>query len=189
MKKNKLLKTILVIAALSVIVLFIILYFVYADIKSKNEHASFLSNEFSSQDTKRNYLASTQKTIKNIGADIDRINNSILAKDGDVKFIGNLESMARQNGLSMAIDSLVLLDKSDTTSNTITSLKISAKTIGSWSGTYKFLVELESSPVKVKINKFDISGAMDGGDSVPQQTGVSSGSWQSNIEMEVLKYK
>ncbi len=187
MQNNKFLKIILFVLGLAVLLVFVLYYFVYEDIKSKNQHVSTLSNDLSSQSAKRDYLILTQKVIQNIGIDINRINNSIIAKDGDVKFIENLESIARQNGLTMTIDSLVLADNPEFASSSITTLQIRAKTKGNWSGNYKFLVELESLPIKIRVNKFDLSNtAVETGSDV-KKAGV--GIWQSTFEISVLKYK
>lgn len=180
MQNFKSLKIILTLLSLAVFIVCIIYYFLYKDIKSKNEHISLITNKVLFQSDEQNYLLSTQKVIQSISSDIDHINNSVIQKGGDVKFIEGLESLARRSGLSISIDSLTILDNPDLASSSIKTLQIRAKTSGSWFGNYKFLSELEAMPVKIRVNKFDIA-KMDEED-------VSNSPWQSTFEINVLKY-
>ena len=189
MQNSKLNRIILVTAGLAVIVVFILYYFVYQGIKSKNEHISSLSNDLSSQGDKQDYLISTQRIIQGISSDIDRINNSIIAKDGDVGFIENLESLAREVGLTMEIDSLVLVDNPEFASSSIVTLKIRAQVSGNWVGTYRFLAQLESLPLKIKINKFDLRNTTIEISPDVKKSGSSNNVWQSAFEIDVLRYK
>ena len=172
-----------------VVVIFGLCYLVYQDIKDKNENHHTLSHGLLFQNDKQDYLVSTQKTIDNINPDITRINSSVVSKEGEVSFIENLESIARINGLSIEIDSLVFEDRGDSSSSLISVLKIKAKTKGSWYGSYVFLARLESLPFKIKIDRFSLANT---GTEVPvpdEKGGVPNGDWQSTFEIAVLKYK
>ena len=130
-------------------------YFLFKDIRLRNEHISKLSQEVSSLSSKQDYLVSTQKMIGSINQDIIRIDNSIITKDGDVAFIENLELIAKSNGLTLNIDSLVFEDDTKLTGAGLTTLKIKAKTTGNWSNTYRFLSQIESLPFKIKVNRLE----------------------------------
>jgi hypothetical protein len=135
------------------------------------------------------YMISLERTIQNADPDIIRINNSIIAKDGDVEFIETLEQMAKTNGLSVSIDSLTLENNPILAGSNVTILRIKAKTQGSWLGTYTFLSELESLPLKIKVDKF---GFANGGSDTQTPSGKSAKAtvvWQSIFEIVVLKYK
>jgi len=189
MYNYRLLKIILLTQSVLVVVIFGLCYLVYQDIKYKNENHHTLSHSLLFQNDKLAYLVSTQKAIDNISSDIVRIDSSVVSKEGEVDFIENLESIARENGLSIEIDSLVFEDKGDGSSNPINVLKIKAKTKGSWRGSYVFLSRLESSPFKIKIDKFSL---INNGTEIPisdKKVGVPSGDWQSTFEIAVLKYK
>ena len=187
MYNDKSLKTILAILTLLVIGMFVVYYFVYDDIKSKNERVSSLQNDLSQEKNKQDYLISTQKVLQSIDPDVTRIKNSVIPKDGDVKFIGDLESLARGDGLTIDISSLLIDDNPENTSNSIDVLKIDAKIKGPWLATYTFLSQLESLPYKVKVNTFDFVNATDV--SGPDRVISFNSDWQSVFQINVLKYK
>jgi len=188
MLKQKSFKKILWTLGLLILVIFIAYYFLWRDIKSKNERISTLSQDISSESVRQDYLILTQKVIESVNTDISRINNSIVAKDGDVSFIENLETLAKSNGLTITIDSLIFEDSPQTSSAGLTVFRINAKTRGNWAGTYTFLSQLESSPFKIKINKFTFLGSegetLDG-----KKPSLSNIVWQGAFEIAVLKYK
>lgn len=179
-------KKILSILSLVVALLFVGYYFLYKDIKTKNQKISYLENEISLQSGRQEYLVSTEKLIESLSADISDIDTSIVAKDADVNFIENLEAIAKNNNLSIDIDSLGIEDLPGQKSNDISTLKVRARATGPWKGTYAFFAELESLPFKVKINKYSLSN-------VSSDTGVDAKKvgqiWQSTFEIVVLKYK
>ncbi len=185
---NKFLKIILIGLGFLVFIVFISYYFLYQDLKSKNLHIFSLSSDLAFQVNREDYLISAQRTIKSMTADIDKIKNSIVAKDGDVNFIESLESLARQNGLSSTIDSLVISNDTALASSSVTFLKIKARTVGSWYGSYRFVSELESMPFKIEVDKLDISSPSFGEESGVKKSDVASG-WQVDFEISVLKYK
>ena len=134
---------------------------------------------------RQNYLISTQKLISDLSPDLESINNSIVPSGDDVGFIEIFESVAKGNGLKIDIDFLVLKDDSSFKNANVTSLEIKAKTSGSWVGTYTFLSELESLPIKVKINNFSMDTAPGSSSDGKKQLPM----WQSSFEIVVLKYK
>lgn len=187
MEHKKPSKKILYILGLSVAGLFVIYYFVFSDIKAKNEHISALGHELSLQTSKREYMLSIQKIVSDAGSDIALVDNSIIKSDGDVSFIENLESIAKNNGLSITIDSLVFENDPALDKAGITIFKVKAKTSGSWIGTYKFLSQIESLPLKIKISNFGFMSDTSGGTSGTSKS--SSGLWQSSFEIHILKYR
>ena len=109
----------------------------------------------------------------------------MVSVDGDVKFIENLESLARENGLSIDIDSLNFEDNTKLLPNNMTIFRVRAKTSGNFFGTYKFLSLVESLPFKVKIQNFTLSTASEEGVLNVKKSNI----WQSKFEISVLKYK
>ncbi len=179
MKNHKLSKKTLFVLTFLTLIFLGGYYYIFMDIKTRSENISTLSQELSMQSNKQGYLVSTQKMINSISSDIDRINNSIVPKDGDVAFIENLETLAKDNGLTIDIDSLVFEDDSKLEAIDVTAFKIKAKISGGWIGTYTFLSQIESMPLKVKINRFASSANSQATTSV----------WQSSFDITVLKYK
>ena len=188
MKDNKHLKKILVLPVLLVLIIGGVTTFVFLSIKSKNEHISDLRNDLAFQITKQQNMISMDKIVEKASPEISLIDNSIVAKDGDVAFIEGLEATARSNGLSIDIESLSFEDSPLLASSSMTTLKVRANTKGSWSGTYKFLAEIESLSFRVKINNFAFVNSSD--ETVFNRKKVSNPvGWQSRFEISVLKYK
>jgi len=180
MYKHRFLKRILVELSVLVLFIFAVCYFFFEDIKNKNQNYHLISDGLSAQNSRINYLVSTQKTIDGLDSQIRLMNDSVVSKEGEVGFIEELESIARESGLSIAIDSLVLDNNLELAPNSIDILKIKGKVAGSWSGNYKFLARLESLPVKVKINRFSLTNT---------SSEETVGKWQGVFELDVLKYK
>ena len=187
MNKSNSLKKILIFLGLVAVVFLVIYYFVYIDIKTKNEKISQLEDSLSQQDDKQGYILSTKRTIQSLSDDLAEVNNSIVGSDGDVKFIESLETLARRNGLGIEIQSLVF-DDGTLNSSEITVLNIKAKTTGSWAGMYAFLANIESLPLKIKVTRFDVANALTDFVGVDKPA-TSTGVWQGVVEMSVLKYK
>lgn len=185
MKSRNFYKNILIIIGLVSLSFFVAHYFVYQDIKSKNENITTLSQQIDLESSRQEYLLSTERMIKSIRSDIDKINNSIISVDGNVEFIEGLESVAKNNGLTITIESLIIEDDPAVSSNEITTLKVKARTKGGWVGTYTFLKQIESLPYKIKINQFSMLNPLD--EASVSEPNVSE--WTSTFEIRVLKYK
>ncbi len=173
--------------SLIAIMLSIAIYFMYHDIKSKNESILQVENNLSFKNTEYDYLVSMQNFIMESESEIAKINSSIISKDGEVAFIENLESRARSYNLKIEIDSLNLASNdTKTASSTVSTLKIKASAEGSWANIYKFISEVESLPERIKINKISLSYRGDLLDqTIPEQNKI----WGASFEVSVLKYQ
>ena len=189
MDQSKLLKKLIGILIVVLLMLFAAIYFVYGDIKSKNEKILQVEHSVNLKSTQYDYLISMQKFIENTKPEIEKINSSIVSSNGDVDFIENLEARARSHNLKIEIESLTLVS-SDTknSSSSISTLKIKAKADGLWSNVYTFISEIESLPYKIKINKFSLSSNANLINSLENTTDESK-NWRANFEISVLKYK
>lgn len=188
MKSKRPYKEILIFLGVVITLLFASHYFLYTDIKRKNENISSLKQEAAHQLKRNQYLLNLQKTFQNTDSDIARINNSIISSDGNIEFIEDLESTARADGLSIAINSLVFEEDPSVSSGNITIFRVKAETNGSWDGTYKFLAELESMPLKVKINSFGLTNSTQN-PSPGSKSSKPISIWHSSLDINVLKYK
>lgn len=189
MHDNKSLKITLSVMLLLMVVIFVMYYFLFQDIRYKNQNYQSILRDLSFQNDKQNYLASKQKAIDSVSAETSRVEEIIVSKDGDVAFIENLESMARENGLSIEISSLSLDNKLDLASSSISVLNIKAKTAGTWLGNYIFLSRLESMPFKTKINAINLSNISNDEISGLDRATVAGGVWHGVFDIDVLKYK
>lgn len=189
MQRKKSPKKTLVVLGIVILGLFVGFYFVFMDIKHKNEHISVLSQSLSSDVNRQEFLAILRKNISSADLDLKRVNESIIPSDGDVKFIEHLESLAKKNNLTIDIRSLVFDGVPPVASSTVTTFKISAEIAGSWSGVYKFLVEMESQPVKIKMNSFSMASTEGEVPFDSKSTSKSGNEWKSTFEIVALKYK
>ena len=189
MKQLQLSKKILIVPGIFIIGFCILYYFVFVDIKNRNERISLLEHELKRETTKSEYITSLEHILVNADSDIARINNSIIPNDGDVEFIENLEKMARENNLLIEINSLVFENNSAFASTSLTLLKINAQTKGDWLGSYTFLNQIESLPIKVKIKRFDFTNSILETNSDITKSIKSNSVWQSTFEIFLLKYK
>ena len=185
MYNHKKIKIISVILLLPVVVISLALYMVYVDIKTKNENHHAILHDLSLQGERVGYLALAQKSIDNISSEIDLVDSSIISKDGDIKFIENLEQIAREHGLSIEITSLFFENNPEFSPASMDILKIKAKTKGSWIGNYSFLIRLESLPFKIKINKYNLKSVQP----ITEAKVKTDNTWESVFEIDVLKYK
>ena len=158
-------------------------FFLFQQIKGKNQFISASKQQLALQDKKQEYLTSTQHLLESRKDDITAVTNSILSMDGDVAFIESLENLAKSNNLTMEIESLTFDNTITPVSSNLVNFKIRGKTNGSFSDNYRFIKELEASPIKVKLNRVSISNT-------GNQEGKSlQNIWQASFDIQVLKYK
>lgn len=188
MKKIKDFKKILIILSISAIAIFVLHYVMYKDIKFKNEKISNLQYDLSVLSEKQDYIIAADRTFQKLKGDLVIASNSVVLKEEDVKFIENIESIARRNGLTIEIESIVLENQKLPSSDLVV-MNIKAKTVGGWSGSYNFLAELESLPIKVKIKRSSLINSSADSKIEGQEAVVSNGLWKSTIDISVLKYK
>lgn len=187
MEHSKLIKRIIILSVI-MFVFFAGIYLAYSDIRSKNKKVSISENDLSLKNSQYQQLVSMQKNIENLKPEINKIDNSIVPLGGDVGFIENIETIAKSHDLEVEIESLNLSTDTKVSSSTVTTLKIKAKVKGAWGGIYTFLSEIESMPIKIKINKFSLINNDD------LKLGVSNSAdsnkkWESSFEISVLEYK
>lgn len=187
MNQSKLYKIIGVLSLTSVL-LFVVIYFAYDDIKSKNEKVSAVEHELLFQNSQYDYLISMQKMVDGLGPDIYKIDNSIVPKNGDVDFIEDLEKLAKDRKLKIEIESLTISTDPKESSGEVVTLKVRAKVEGPWKDSYLFISEVESFPFKVKINKLSIVGTEEVVSGTGKLNTINS-KWQTTFEINVLKYK
>ncbi len=180
-------KIIILLSAVS-LSLFIAMYFVYVEIRSKNEKVSSVEQDLSQKNTRYDYLVSMQKLVKDIEVDIKKIDESIVPKSGDVGFIEKIESLAKKNNLNIQIESLNLTSDPKAENSTVSTLKIKASVDGSWLNMYMFVSEIESLPIKIKVNRFSLKNK----DEIPADRTKMAGlgkEWRGSFEISVLEYK
>jgi Tfp pilus assembly protein PilO len=189
MINSKFIKKIIILLILIEILICVMYYFGFVNLKKKNENISVLRNNLSSQIEKQQYMFSTQKMMKNTDSDITRVNNSLIQKDEDIKFIENIEGIARGNGLIIKIDNLAFEDDPSFSSNGLTILRIKASMSGNWAGMYSFLSQIETLPSKIRIDKFALTNNAGQISTDAEKPTAPGNDWQGVFEISVLKYK
>lgn len=96
-------------------------------------------------------------SYQKIKPDIDSVNGYFITKDEEVRFIENIESLARENKLEVEISSINIEKDQNIQKDGLEYLVIKVNTRGSWEGTYKFFGLIEMMPYHIFINKFSIS--------------------------------
>jgi hypothetical protein len=188
MYKNNSLKKTLIVLSFTALLILVGYYFMFRDIKQKNQHTFSLRNELTHESSKEEYVASTKKTLEDLAPELTKVNNSIVATGGDVEFIEGLENLAHENGIDLTIDSLSLEDDVKFITTGVNILNIKAETSGGWKGTYKLMSQLESLPFKIRIKSFTIKSTGSNPNVDIKKTPLEN-IWQTNFEISVLKYK
>jgi len=184
MYKNKSSKIVLGSILLLFILCCAIFYFLYNDIKTKNINSSTTLNTLSAQKEMQDYVFSTKKLLENVVDDTEVLKSFILAKDEDVLFIEGLESVAKNNNLTIVIDSLNIENTKELAPSGVAILKVKLKVKGSWASVYRFLSLTESLPVKTKTDKFVLIKTVTG----QGQDSSASDVWEGVLDISVLKY-
>lgn len=186
MEQTSLFKKILGILSLISIVLFVAIYYVYRDIRIKNETILTVEQDLSSNNTRHEYLTSLQKLFESIEPKINKVENTIIPSGGEVVFIEDLEALARGLNIDITIDSLNLASDPKVSSSTLSVLKVRAKYSGLWSDMYRFISELESIKHKIKINRITLSNQEE---LTATRSPNTHKKWQGVFEISVLEYK
>lgn len=186
MEQSGLFKKVIAFLSLATLFLFGAIYYVYSDIRSKNETILTVEQDLSSKNQKHEYLMSLQNLVDSIDPQVTKIESSIIPKSGDVAFIEELESLGRGEGLLVEIDSLNLVGDPKISSSTLAVLKVKFRATGDWAEVYKFASMIESLKYKIKINKFTLSSREE---LMATKNPDGSKDWQGVFEISVLEYK
>ena len=190
MNNSRLLKGIIILIILIEVIICIFDYFIFTDIKNRSNHTIALKNDLDVQTEKQQHLSSMEQIINNTDSNIAVVESSIVQKGEDVKFIENLETMAKNNRLSINIKSLSLSKPATVVSKDLVVLSIDMDLTGSWTDMYSFLQQLELMPIKVKINTASLSDNPSISPDNNAGTGVIiNKQWQGTFKISVLNYK
>lgn len=183
MKNNKVLISTIVFLVFVVLVLAVAQYFLIQEIKNKTQTASSLENIVATQSDTIEYINSTRQNLLNVEEDRKKIANYIIPNDGEVTLLGDLEDLAKANGLLVSVESLSLESKENLKSMGLTNLVVKIKAQGKWSSIYKFLSQIESLPLEVTVDRVYLINKGNGLNS----SSVESG-WEGIFDIKVLKY-
>ncbi|MFA7216575.1 MAG: hypothetical protein WC095_01160 [Candidatus Paceibacterota bacterium] len=157
--------------------------FVFLKIKNYNQSIASFENELIVQKDRQEKMFYMNQIIDQNKTEIDLIKNSVVSKNGNVEFIETMESLAKNNNLSIEIQSLSFEPDPTLNKDEMVFFKIKALTKGSWINIYTFLSQIEALPFSIRVdNMAAVSSSSD------SQNGIKS-EWQMTLDIRVLKYK
>lgn len=168
--KNKSVTFVIVIASLSVILYFIGL-FIVLEIKKEIENSYYNTESKSSKEEKIRIIKNITEANKEL---IQTLRNYFIQKDDEVKFIEQIEKVARDSGVKFDIVSIdVKTDQQDSFKENV---DVKMKLEGSWQNIIYFVDKLEKMPFGVSVENMNLD------------TGTS-GNWLGFIEFILFREK
>jgi hypothetical protein len=142
-----------------------------------------------------------QDLAESIQPEISSLNSRIVPSDGVAAFIEMIESLARQSGLSVSISSVNDVSDPTDTSGSYQFLTLTVATVGSWSGTHRFLSLIETAPFELDLSSIGLVENGSGGQSQNQngglvgvpassvgaKTGSTGQTWSGQFKISVLQ--
>lgn len=116
--------------------------------------------------------------IKTIREDLKRLSTRIIASDGDVAFIENIEKLARSQGASISVDDVKYEDMPG--QENIQYLKVVAVVEGDWKNVYSALKLIETMPYKLEFKSVFLNF---------NTTTKKAGVWSASISLRAYKMK
>ena len=116
---------------------------------------SELQNAIELQSKEEGVLKSIKALAQEIAPLYDKLNTSIVRKEGAAEFIELLESVGKRGGVTVTIQAVEKADHS--TVNNLESLKVTLSAIGSWESVVRFLGLLEFLPYQTSIEQAVLS--------------------------------
>lgn len=164
-------------------------FFLFAEVWSKNKKIASIESEIAGQNEKDVKLQFIGKLLEETKEKRELVSKTFLNSDGAVSFIEEMERLAKNNNVSINIDSITI-DKNFSNNKEKINLRIKAD--GSWKNLYKFFGLLESLSYNIDISR--ISWSKDSkisslGSPKNSSEIKSSESWNMGIDFSVLKQK
>jgi hypothetical protein len=154
---------------------------------SENQQVSDLAVQVSSYVVTNQTLSTLQSSLGSAEKGVLQADAYFIAPDGVVGFISLIESLAKQSGLKLTIDSVDAADIDSDTKNFEERVTLRVETMGSFASTEHFLKLVESLPQSgalklASIDKLDPVGAAIRGN-------AQQGQWKGEFEITALKLK
>ncbi len=191
--QNKTTQKLILVLVLALLAICGYLYFTYY-IDSLTQKTSELKNDIQVSQIKYTRLESLRKATENTSDQKSKIGELFVGQSDAVNFIGKIESLAKDSGLTYVTKSVETeaVPGDDQTKELIT---INMNTAGLWSNTVKFLKLIESMPYSLKINSLRLNVVKGASVSVASTTESMASQnsiqnkWTTDIEFSVVKVK
>lgn len=147
----------ILIGIIFILTFFVLWFWIYGKFSNsvdsiKEGYTSFYENQ-----RLRDNISEIRSSYQKIKPDIDSVNGYFITNSEEVRFIENIESLAKENKLEVEISAINIDKNPDLAKNGLEYLVLKVNTKGSWEGIYKFLNSLEVLPYHISISKFSIS--------------------------------
>lgn len=152
-------------------------YFLFAEIKEKNEHLSELTNRIEAETSEESALNYKKNLAVETAALREKLLSFTLAKGGAISFIEFLEATGNDVDARTSIESVSTKDHAQLSN--IEELRLTLKVTGSWSAIVRFLGLLEVLPYETALEQVAVS----------KMEFPDEGPWRADIFLTVLKEK
>ncbi len=168
--KNRSLNILFVIFFIDLI-FFGVLIFSFIQIKDLNNQISSLYGDLKGYESRESSLKFVNDSLKETSAQRDTVSKFFVAsgKTGIADFVENLESIGRQSGVDLTVDSLLVKNE-----EFYDRLKINLNFEGNWDSVVYFLQFIDSMSYKIFVNRFSFDK-------------TESGNWKCALSIDVLK--
>ncbi len=145
-------KTYIILAITFILMVLSILLFVYVfnEIKTKNENASFVSKQLDKQIIQKNNLANLQKTIDTTKEQREILGSYIVDENHIDEFIGWLERQGELIGVNVSVDAVGKAKDENV-------LDITLGATGNFNAVMNFVSFIENSKYKIGVKKLFLS--------------------------------
>lgn len=152
---------------------YVLLGFLFMQIKSANERTSTLLNQVASQSKEEDTLKALKAFVQETAPLHTKLDTYFVSPEGVADFIDLLESIGRKVGVAVTILSVEKIVTAQSTEVEVLSLRLSGS--GSWEDVVRFLGILEFLPYQTTIGQLVFSRTQD--------------EWRIDLTMSVLKEK
>ena len=152
-------------------------YFLFMEIKEKNEHLSELANRIEAETAEESDIHYKKNLAVETATLREKLLSSTLAKGGAISFIELLEATGRDVGARTSIESVSTKDNAKLSN--IEELRLALKVTGPWPAVVRLLGLLELLPYETELDQVVVS----------KVESPEEGSWRADLLLTTLKEK
>jgi len=154
-------------------------YFLFQRIKTQTQTASALINTIDLGQQKNSHLNALRSVVKDTQHQRDQLAVLLLPSDGEVPFIEQIETLAKNSGLQTKTNNVSSIGGDTETTKTF---QMQEETTGSWNNTLYFLNQLENLPYNIRVQRISLQGQIVVGKS-------TAPSWTATFDISVTEKK
>ncbi len=169
-------------------------WYTFVKILRENIQVAALSSSIQALTKQRDVLASLSDRVKSTEDDRSKIDGYFIPRDGVVVFLNKLQSLADENGLDMAVNSVAIED-SPLSPDIFEVVDVSFTGIGEWSNVYRFVSLINLMPLKIFVDGVDLEWSSDSAASAnglvfsKKKGSATHPLWKAVVDLRVMKLK